>query len=516
MSSLFSKDLIPVPAVGEVTIGRKASCDAVIGSPLISNVHCVVYSASVIQVSVLDRSRNGTWVRKRNNDSSNKSASAKAARVSKDFPCHLDAGDVIYLLAPKHADSSNFRLQLRNTEGDGSYLFHLKSGDKDSLEQDAEEVAHKRTLENPDFPRNKISRISSGKEDYIQGISSRLDHSCDSVVTSSSSKARGTLSSDNGTWELNSHTGSVSMRSDEMILEDTTVKVSADSSKEAFLADKDNSETKVEEKGVGIFSSSLSVEQCPKCLELFPVIDLIAHFSECIGIPSWRSSSSPEESMVDRRSVQDDELGECPSCARAFPIEELVVHCQHCCWKGSTSSSPILSAYIPTSRHIDSDLDGPGAEISRLHNDGKGSIPTQRDEAEEDIVVVDESSTDGETSSGTGPSLLENTGPALLEGTGPAIVVSAGLSDDASVKVARESVTGRDNMQELELCENCLKEFPLYELLAHHTTCTVKSKVRRLRSHGDGFRNLFLQVGVVCCIKFQSHVLNKLFRRWFL
>ena len=91
----------------------------------------------------------------------------------------------------------------------------------------------------------------------------------------------------------------------------------------------------------------VSVELCPKCLQPFPVPELVAHWEACTAplthTPQRHTGTSthcPIEALATPKYVSisdatDMEL--CPTCNRLFPISELVVHWETCSEPGTDS-----------------------------------------------------------------------------------------------------------------------------------------------------------------------------------
>ena len=218
-----------------------------------------------------------------------------------------------------------------------------------------------------------------------------------------------------------------------------TLPEKVDKKEEEREEESDKENEKVEEKkDVGLLHSSLSLEECPKCHELFPVLDLVSHHKDCVCCLELPVATCPVEHPIVEKPAPfpchspDNEYEECPSCSKIFTLEELVVHYQEC-----SKRSPLEDGGggIPPSAHIPS---YPKDELLEVDGPGKSGAD-----------YTSKISDGGRSKSGAEGVDLDGVGAASV-----------------------------DNMLELEQCEQCLEEFPLYELLTHHAVCTERSKVR--------------------------------------
>ena len=199
--------------------------------------------------------------------------------------------------------------------------------------------------------------------------------------------------------------------------------------------------------------SEISLEQCPSCLKLFPVLELIAHAEVCARVssrvvvdidpdiePSAHNSLTPS-------SMHTTEvcMGECPSCSKLFTVCELVDH----------------------------------SEVCRSHrSDEAGS--TSRPEP---VTVINSSRY----------SLKNNSGSSIATGvsvneTSSAIVEKDGKKEDsASAHMgAAVGASGGD----LEQCVYCLQDFPVTELIDHVNSCPKKDMKNKVSLHEGIARSL--------------------------
>ena len=428
-----SDDLYPLPVGTEVKIGRKPSCEVVIRSPHISNVHCIVNStleittkeAAVVKTSVLDCSRNGTWIGTCRH--SGVPGSAEATRLSKETPSQLDIGDVIYLLAPGHRDSANFRLELTSAGEAHSLLHHGRNLGSKSQSVKRKSDGHLLETSEAKFPRVH-SAGSHSRSVVLSGL--EVSPSSPKVNKEPHFVSDG-FAEEKGEEEENGCCPNCSALIPVTILPDHYSKCLE------YMCNKEKLPTnghKRKETREG--RSSHMMEYCPNCLELFPVAELVAHSTDCPAIP-LASASHTEVSLPlagpHPLELEDDDHGDCPTCSRTFPIGELVEHCQEC---RAMPSSP-KSATPPSSPEKDM-MDPASHSTSRCADNDR----PERGGAVSGVGTAEE------TTPGDG------VGGAPADGKVPA-----------------------DSMLELELCEHCLQEFPLCELLVHHDMCKMKRKV---------------------------------------
>ena len=199
--------------------------------------------------------------------------------------------------------------------------------------------------------------------------------------------------------------------------------------------------------------SEISLEQCPSCLKLFPVLELIAHAEVCAHVssrvvvdidpdiePSTHNSLTPS-------SMHTTEvcMGECPSCSKLFTVCELVDH----------------------------------SEVCRSHrSDEAGS--TSRPEP---VTVINSSRY----------SLKNNSGSSIATGvsvneTSSAIVEKDGKKEDSASAHMGAAVGA--NGGDLEQCVYCLQDFPVTELIDHVNSCPKKDMKNKVSLHEGIARSL--------------------------
>ena len=198
---------------------------------------------------------------------------------------------------------------------------------------------------------------------------------------------------------------------------------------------------------IPLLRTEMSLEQCPSCLKLFPVLELVAHAEVCtressrvvIDIdpevePSTHNSFTPTS-----MHTVDVCMGECPSCSMLFTVCELIDH----------------------------------SEVCRSH---------RNDEA-------------GTTCRPEPVAVLNSSRYSLKNYSGSAIAASVSESETSSVVVGKEVKTKEDSTSvhmgaavcasgdDLEQCIHCLQDFPVTELIDHVNDCPSKDKRNKVSLH---------------------------------
>lgn len=209
------------------------------------------------------------------------------------------------------------------------------------------------------------------------------------------------------------------------------------------------------------------VEQCPHCLDLFPLDVLISHAETCSlasstgsshgsrgsssGAESAKMRHATEEASVDGSAappvpmLMDTSQEQCPYCSMLFPIAELITHCASC---RSTSTSA-----MPTTRE---EIHSTAADFSDVETDS--AMIAKR--ARYTLEPFERSTATLFPSSSTGHS-------------GSSLATTCKREDETLGK-PRTSVD--DGAVDLEQCIHCLKEFPVSELVSHAASCTAAGK----------------------------------------
>lgn len=148
-------------------MGRRAASDIVTLHPSISSKHCslsldltstppvakdladkeskvedsdnvaTTSSRKLISCTITDHSSNGTWVLKKKR----RHLPQGALKLKRGRPTRINHGDIIYLLAPSHPDSSGYRYCLSNGPGRGEIVVcQLETGVDERLDNDGIEI----------------------------------------------------------------------------------------------------------------------------------------------------------------------------------------------------------------------------------------------------------------------------------------------------------------------------------------------------------------------------------------
>lgn len=416
-----------LPVGGTVTIGRKASCDIVTRSHLVSSLHCKVQILSPSKFVVIDSSKNGTWI-SRGGLSGEAGPSGRGHSVEK--LCHgesrvLHNDDIIMLLAPGHELNADFRYRLVTSD-------HEEGGEKHFLKH----LCHLGRGSGGGVKRRSTERTPSDSQHMKKARVSDVDVSdevCLSVPILSDvdgSVSVPILSDVVSVPILSGVDGSVSV----------PILSHVDGSDEAvsvpILASTPNKkplETSQEE-------DEEDMERCPSCRKLFHVLDLPIHCPACQEAGKAEVSSNFHKELKTTSSME-----ECSNCSEIFPADMLASHIETCDGgiknnRDSYGECPYCSAILPILNLI-----GHSATCQR---DGSSSGWAVCDK----VVEVDSGRE-----------------------------CSAGASEGAvgaSQEAGKPGVDGGEvEMLELEQCAFCLKDFPLCEIVDHYSECTFKTKV---------------------------------------
>ncbi len=292
-------NLIPLLPGSIVTIGRKPSCNVVVDSILVSNLHCKlsITSEPPFKATVRDLSRNGTWIKRYSRDDCNGTTASSTnksppAHRSEKLPSRGDAkelcvGDSIMLLAPGHKSAAVCKYVL--TCGEGGKLF----------------------LERPSCSDvSDAATASKTKRKKSEGESGAV-----------SAKKR-KLESDGGA-PLSKPSTSALTEDDEMGRCPTCRKLFHVSVLPIHCpACQEPSSHKH-------LKDTVTMEECVFCMQIFPAVELDAHHEVCKGDNVKRDIES---------------YGECPNCSTVLPINELIEHSAKCGKARVPQATPIHSA----------------------------------------------------------------------------------------------------------------------------------------------------------------------------
>ena len=198
---------------------------------------------------------------------------------------------------------------------------------------------------------------------------------------------------------------------------------------------------------VPLLRTEMSMEQCPHCSKLFPVLELVAHAEVCthessrvvIDIDPDIEPSTHHSFTPTSMHTMDVCMEECPNCFKLFTVCELVDHC----------------------------------EVCRSHrNDGTGTTIRA-----EPVAVI------------------KSSGYSLESYSDSAIAASVSVTEISSVVVGKEVKTKEDSASvhmeaavcasgdDLEQCVYCLQDFPVTELIGHVNDCPSKDMRNKVSLH---------------------------------
>ena len=458
----------------KIKIGRNVTCELVIKSPFISGIHCSVEARTSsanpsndsklnLHYVVQDLSSNGTWILRGTVDETSRSKldSVKlklAKKLNKRSDERLLPGDCILLLAPLHKQCMQYIFTL-TTSDDHNNDCILKQ-----LPYSPSKTANSHSLSNAINMKQCLSSVSNSSQQH--GVKRK---SPVTAAVDTSKKAKFKHSSSAG-----SSSTTHCYNGDERVLEKSKPAV------------KDSKE---------------EMERCPSCWKLFPVTDLPIHCPICQDSKSNEAKSnvraasptptkdsvivihdSPElKSRGDRHSAPDVSeslesiMEQCPKCLEIFPLIELVVHAEICSTKMEISdggTAPSLSK-------------GPSLEqcplclemfsITELISHSEACCGTTPSSGECISLLDEDIETDSVryTIEAFDRSTASNNSTASCTLAAAAAVTTKPrqpASSSSEVRSKGASISAID----VEQCTNCLKVFPITELVAHSAICSER------------------------------------------
>ena len=490
-----------------IRIGRnRAQCELVIPCPNLSGLHCAVEvnktsessrpspfdgSGPPSKCTVLDLSSNGTWLIKGEEDV------AGPKRMKKGVTVDFCPGDCIMLLAPQHKLSRQHRFVLQHSsavKGEaGSAEFVLVQlpweGGVDSSTVIAEKLPRRKPSgsgkvdsKSDDLGDHMIAKDGPStrkRKSFCTPAGGELDTSRDSLNLKKSRLEATGSSNDHASINVAEMEVAIGVRRKLTTGDDSNT--SCDESTSHGEEEQNNrvppdgtapppevESTVLRAPSHPAFPAEISVEQCPCCLKLFPVLELMAHAEVCmhessVDIDGMRVDVTVSKPSISRESEAESVVSgpvvasthsslappsmpsevsteKCPSCLKLFPLCELVEHCQLC------------RSRIETVREEEVRAPGPmDADNSSRYNL--------------------ESCTDFATAT-----------RVSRNGTSSMLGKKEKLPSPVSSQVGAAAC---GTSGELEQCLYCLQDFPVSELIHHVESCPARddarSKVSRLR-----------------------------------
>ena len=554
MTNVIGKLLCPGD---HVRIGRNHSCELVIPCPYISSVHCAVEvetshelsshdSSKPLKCSVQDLSSNGTWILKGDDEGQN----SKPVKLGKGIRVDLCPGDCILLLAPQHTLSAQYRFMLQynvaaeDTVGDGKLLL-------------VQPPQGSKTLKTEILPSEKAS---NSKMDSVLAYSetsseagphvAKSNSGCESASREVDSYRESKIPRLETTSVSPDHSSSrgrdieVGVKRKIQITDDTTDMIKRPKIAHEELSSKSvekvaaSLEVKPEPKATSATSvpsltREVSKERCPKCLKLFPIVELPTHCAICqkttannTSANKYTTQATEEERDCDTtdgvtkvESVvskaypipvlrTDISIEQCPSCLKLFPVLELVAHAEVCTHESSrvvididpevephrvalssvnSRSSLRLASMLTKEEYME---ECPSCTkffpVCELVDHCKVCKPHRKDKA-------------GTILRAEPVAVISSNRYSLESYSDSAIAASASVTGTSSVVVGNEVKTTSVHMgaavgasgDDLEQCIYCLQDFPVTELIEHVNDCPCKDRRNKVS----------LQNGIAECLE---------------
>ena len=553
---IICKELCPGD---HVRIGRNHSCELVVPCPYISSVHCAVEveksselrshdSSKPLKCSVQDLSSNGTWVLKGDNEGRN----SKPVKLGKGVRVDLCPGDCILLLAPQHKLCAQYRFMLQynvaaeDAVGDSKLLLV-------QLPQESETLTTEIPAMNPSGSSEMTTTLGASiamasSEDCVHVLKEKAAHESADVelecCRDSSKQEKPRLET---TSILPEHSSSsarvieVGVKRKIQIADDTTEIIKREKISHEELSSRSvekvaaSLEIKLEPKATSATSvpsltREISKERCPKCLKLFPIVELPTHCAICqkttannTSANKYTTHATKEKRVCDTTDgVNQVESGiskaypipvlrtdisieQCPSCSKLFPVLELVAHAEVCTRESSrvvididpeveshrvalssvNSRSSLTLASMPTKEEYMEEC--PSCTkffpVSELVDHCKVCRPHRNDEA-------------GTILRAEPVAVISSNRYSLESYSDSAIVASASVTGTSSVVVGNEVKT-KDSASahmgaavgasgdDLEQCVYCLHDFPVTELIEHVNDCPSKYRRNKVSIHNS-------------------------------
>lgn len=289
---------IPLPVDRRITLGRKPTCDVVINSVMVSNVHCMIKLTSripgTVVASVFDCSKNGTYVERNasNNpygavtsaSNSGTRTSPKCVKLSKGECEDVRIGDVIMLLAPGHECNDEYKYRLVSSK-DGKCFLKLLC----RLRRSGEGVAGAKRCGSADgFTDPVKKRRLHGDVDLAKSVLISKP-----FADAKTSAAVGEVEEDMERCPTCRKLFHVSVLPSHCPI-----------CQEAGM-----------EQSTSDHLDTVTMEECSSCQKMLPLANLASHHEVCEGT---KAKKDP------------DSFGECPYCSAILAVTELIEHSVAC------------------------------------------------------------------------------------------------------------------------------------------------------------------------------------------
>ena len=543
----ISKELCPGD---HVRIGRNQCCELVIPCPYISSMHCAVEveksskhdSSKPLKCSVQDLSSNGTWVLKGDEEGQ----SSKPLKLSKGTKVDLCPGDCILLLAPQHKLCVQYRFMLQynvaaeDVVGDGKLVLVQMPQASETLTTEPPTKNLSGSSEMHSMLGASIAVASSegglhvAKEKAAyEPADGELECYRDSSDRKSTRLETTSISPD--------HTSSsareieVGVKRKIQIADDSTEMIkrkkiareelSSRSAVKVARLEKKPKPNVISATLVPSLTREVSKERCPRCLKLFPIVELPTHCAICQKTTANNTSTNETPTIEEERNTDTTDgvakvesvvseaypipllqtemsMEQCPSCLKIFPVLELVAHAKVCTRESSRVVIDIDPEVEP--QHVtlssvssrSSLRSMPTTEVYMEECPSCSKLFTVCELVDHSEVCRSHRNDEAGTILRTEPAAVINSSRYSLESySDSAIAASASITETSSVVVGKEVKTKEDSTSvhmgaavcacgdDLEQCIYCLQDFPVTELIDHVNDCPSKDMRNKVSLH---------------------------------
>ena len=544
----ISKELCPG---NHVRIGRNQSCELVIPCPYISSVHCAVEvekarklsshdNSDLLKCSVQDLSSNGTWVLKGDEEG----RSSKPVKLSKGTKVDLCPGDCILLLAPHHKLCAQYKFMLQynvaaEDVGDGKLVLvqmpqasetlttepptkNLSSNSEmysmlgafiavASLEGGLHVAKKKAAYEPVDGELECYRDSSDHKSHRLETTTISPDHSSSSAEEIEVGVKRKIQSTDDSTEMIKRKKIACEELSSRSAVKGASLEIKAGPNVIATL--------------VPSLTREVSKERCPRCLKLFPIVELPTHCAICQKTTANNSSANETHITEEERNLDTTDgvtkvesvvseaypipllrtemsMEQCPHCSKIFPVLGLVAHAEVC----TRESNRVVIDLDPEVEPQHVTLSGvsscsslrsmPTTEVYMEECPSCSKLFTLCELVDHSKVCRSHRNDKAETIWGAKPvAVIKSSRYSLESYSDSAIAASVSVTETSSVVVGKEVKTKEDSASahmgaavcaggdDLEQCVYCLQDFPVTELINHVNNCPSKDMRNKVSLH---------------------------------
>ncbi len=308
-------------------IGRNLVCDVTVRSPWISGVHCQLETQTAnspigdepiipcsVSFTITDKSSNGTWLLRQHPSQNEPTRVApdlalgslmKPRKLRKGITEELSVGDCIFLLAPSHPACKEFQFTLREAEG-GSDKYILQQMSTSGAD---ESVGEFNPTEDSSIPTGSaMVHLNASAEAKSSGEKRKLETF---EPSGSGTKAPRLVTERTGANDIENKC----LGGGELCV-DLSGHVATPS---------DWLENVYSEEGC-----------CPICRKLYPIVELPSHSAACQAPTAFDGSNASSDSTGRGGEAKLCStttmvcMEQCPKCLNEFPLMDLINHSEHC------------------------------------------------------------------------------------------------------------------------------------------------------------------------------------------